>query len=397
MFLSLLIGLTLTPSISEVDSVRISLGSLFNPTEVRITVLDGSEAILEVAGRRVPLRPSQSLKVTLPRGSGLLRLESAHSRDNIPGSATDVRLLHSDSAIELVIPGKWRRVVSGDLSVTRSRSNNSLQIVLTADFESAVASIVAAEMSGVKAVEALKALAITARTYMLAHRDRHRAEGFDFCDTTHCQFYRGEDNWMDRLPPPAIREAVTATRREWLGYRGSIVETYYTAACGGMTATPDSVWGGETKSPYRFRRVRCEWCQKSTYFRWRRSAGADLICAALSPVVGFRLGDGAELAVKAEKRDGLVDYVLVREGKRERRLEVDLFRRAIGRRLGWNTVRSPTFTIERRGPAFIFSGRGFGSQVGLCVAGAVAQASKARTHVEILSYYFPETQIVGHP
>jgi stage II sporulation protein D len=70
-------------------------------------------------------------------------------------------------------------------------------------------------------------------------------------------------------------------------------------------------------------------------------------------------------------------------------LSTDAFRRAIGLRLGWNTVLSPTFTVERRGTRFIFRGRGFGSQVGLCEEGAVAQAAAGRGYREILSFYYP--------
>src|SRR5262245_41910653 len=31
--------------------------------------------------------------------------------------------------------------------------------------------------------------AVLARTYAAAHPGRHRAEGFDLCDTSHCQLY----------------------------------------------------------------------------------------------------------------------------------------------------------------------------------------------------------------
>ena len=40
------------------------------------------------------------------------------------------------------------------------------------------------------AMRAQQALAITARTFALANRNRHRREGFDLCDTTHCQVLR---------------------------------------------------------------------------------------------------------------------------------------------------------------------------------------------------------------
>ncbi|HEY9232684.1 MAG TPA: hypothetical protein VIS78_11080, partial [Blastocatellia bacterium] len=71
-----------------------------------------------------------------------------------------------------------------------------------------------------------------------------------------------------------------------------------------------------------------------------------------------------------------------------RLMSADEFRRATGRRLGWNVVLSGSFTLTRQGEQLIFHGRGFGSQVGLCLAGALAQALKGRRYEEILHFYF---------
>ena len=101
-----------------------------------------------------------------------------------------------------------------------------------------------------------------------------------------------------------------------------------------------------------------------------------------------------EIITKADPESGFVQSVSVRDGDRSIVLSPDSFRRAIGLRLGWNTVLSPTFTVERRGSRFIFRGRGFGSQVGLCEEGAIAQASAGRGYREILSFYYPGAEIV---
>ena len=71
----------------------------------------------------------------------------------------------------------------------------------------------------------------------------------------------------------------------------------------------------------------------------------------------------------------------------------DEFRRAIGLRIGWNRVLSPTFQVERRGRIFVFRGRGFGSQVGLCLAGTGAQAEAGRGYRDILEFYYPQAEI----
>ena len=50
-----------------------------------------------------------------------------------------------------------------------------------------VAAVLAGESSVFQSPEALKAMAVAARTYAVRLRGRHSAEGFDFCATTHCQ------------------------------------------------------------------------------------------------------------------------------------------------------------------------------------------------------------------
>jgi len=90
---------------------------------------------------------------------------------------------------------------------------------------------------------------------------------------------------------------------------------------------------------------------------------------------------------------GFVRAVGVRDAARMWTMSADEFRRAIGRRLGWNLVLSESFALERRGGQLIFRGKGFGSQVGLCLDGAVAQARAGRGYEEILRFYFPRAEI----
>ncbi len=40
-------------------------------------------------------------------------------------------------------------------------------------------------------MEALKAQAIASRTYALHNINKHIGEGYNLCDTTHCQVYGG--------------------------------------------------------------------------------------------------------------------------------------------------------------------------------------------------------------
>jgi stage II sporulation protein D len=253
---------------------------------------------------------------------------------------------------------------------------------------------VAAETSR-REPEALKALAVVVRSYMLAHTGRHASDGFDFCDTTHCQLYRGEQDLSNRADSPAVTDAIDRTAGLILRYEGRAVEGFYGAACGGLSATPSMVWGGTSNYPYS--RIVCRWCRSSKFDTWERSARVADVLGSLTSFISSRLSLATELTTDGEQPDGFVRAVTVRDGARRFVLSTDEFRRAIGLRLGWNTVLSPTFTVERRGARFVFRGRGFGSQVGLCEAGAAAQAAAGRNYREILNFYYPAAVLSERP
>src|SRR5207248_3326887 len=62
--------------------------------------------------------------------------------------------------------------------------------IQTLPLETYVARVLAGEAARDSPPAALEVLAITIRTFALGNRDRHRADGFDLCDETHCQVVR---------------------------------------------------------------------------------------------------------------------------------------------------------------------------------------------------------------
>ncbi|MFL6212631.1 MAG: SpoIID/LytB domain-containing protein [Blastocatellia bacterium] len=376
------------------DAVRIGLFSLFKPQVVEARIVSGDGVMLDTnriagsrklsTGSRVRVElAGEQLNVTVSDGFGGHRqiFTTTEARIHANGAAT----------IELVLPGKLRRSVRGELTISASqRQRGTLNIVLTTEREAAVASVVAAETEA-RTPEALKALAVVVRTFMLSHPNRHAADDFDFCDTTHCQLYRGESDLAAEVKRPAVASAVAATVGEHLVFAGKPLEAYFTASCGDLTATPQMVWGGACNYPYA--RLRCDWCRASSHYRWTRQADARAVFDALASSLATPLSQRAELVAESDAESGFVRAVVVRDGARQWTMSTDEFRRITGRRLGWNKVLSQTFTITRRGEQFIFRGKGFGSQVGLCLAGAVAQAQAGRRYEEILRFYFPRAEI----
>jgi stage II sporulation protein D len=73
------------------------------------------------------------------------------------------------------------------------------------------------------------------------------------------------------------------------------------------------------------------------------------------------------------------------------------FRFAVDRELGWNKIRSDLYDVRNVGSQIIFSGRGSGHGVGLCQAGAEEMAREGKSYREILSFYYPGTEIGATP
>ena len=84
--------------------------------------------------------------------------------------------------------------------------------------------------------KAQQALAIVIRTFAAANRHRHRAEGYDLCDTTHCQVMRPVLS--------SARDAAQATAGQILLDKGAPAFVFYSAHNGGTPALASEVWPG---------------------------------------------------------------------------------------------------------------------------------------------------------
>ncbi len=125
----------------------------------------------------------------------------------------------------------------GDFVYGRNTGGN-LTVINYVNIEDYVKGVVPSEMSASWPLEALKAGAVTARTYVLANLNGHRSMGFDVCNTTDCQVYYGRRNANENTDL-----AVEETAGEVLTYQGKLCETFYYASNGGASENSENVWG----------------------------------------------------------------------------------------------------------------------------------------------------------
>lgn len=99
-----------------------------------------------------------------------------------------------------------------------------LRLVNHLPLEAYISSVVGAEMPSSWSMEALRAQAVAARSYALAHMARPANRHWHLGDTTRWQAYRGLASVAERT-----REAVNSTAGLILSYQGAIVESLYAA------------------------------------------------------------------------------------------------------------------------------------------------------------------------
>ena len=224
--------------------------------------------------------------------------------------------------------------------------NGELIAVTSMDRETAVASIVAAEMDESAPIEALKAQAVATRSF-LASGSRHL--DFDFCDSTHCQFLKSPPSSMSR-----VTAAVQATQGLVLEFRGSPLAAMYSSRCGGRTRSLREA-GMESGVGYPYYGVQCTWCQQHPLV-WRT-----------------RIGNSGPAP---------------KPGNEPRRI-------AEARQWGWSAIPGNDFAAIEDGSGWQLEGHSVGHGLGMCQHGATGMAASGASFRDILAHFYPNTSLAS--
>ena len=201
--------------------------------------LEAAELAAELAAPQVA--PGQALEVRIAllnqpqalqlgsTGSWWLRSRDGRVLDQGgPGQAVSLAG-HAQGQIELWLEpaGGQAVLVNGQAYAGRLRliqQAAGLLVINHLPLEDYIASVVGSEMPSSWNLEALKAQAVAARSYALAHMARPPSQHWHLGNTTRWQAYRGLDSVNART-----RSATASTAGLILSYQGGIVESFYAA------------------------------------------------------------------------------------------------------------------------------------------------------------------------
>ncbi len=299
---------------------------------------------------------------------------------------------NKSSFSELRISGAYQMNAQGDpplhadFPIEIRASEGHLLITALMPMEEYIAGVLAGETGNFKSDEALKAMAIAARTYAMHFGSRHALEGFDFCDTTHCQDLR-----ISGINAH-LRGIADATAGEVLWYDGEPAATYYHANCGGTTEDGRFILGNnEPRAPFLVQHSD-QYCVRNGSTQWRTEVAKREVQRALAADGVIVPGTLRTVSVLHRTPSGRAEFLRV-AGSGAVTVPGLAFRAAIGRHIGWERLKSNWYDVSDAGDRLIFNGRGSGHGVGLCQVGAEVMGEEGHTYREILSFYYPGTRL----
>jgi stage II sporulation protein D len=339
---------------SEVSprTVRISVFSLFKPKALRISTGGDTPVVVDMGGQ-VELLPlgSQALIELAPKGG--IRTSASSWRKS--GDSLRLSRSQNDPASPamfwLEVPGKLRRKFTGTLEIRAKDA--SLEAIVTMPLETAVASVVQAESPPGAPLEALKAQAVAARSFLVAKQAGHI--GFDFCDTTHCQFLRSPPS-EDSLATKATKatKGLVLSWHDPASAEDRTLPAMYARSCGGHTRSLREI--GVRSSGYPYYAVRCAYCIRRPEL-WQRN----------------RTTPNDESYKPRTEQERL----------------------AYNRVHGWSAIPSLAASpAQTTGEHDGLPGRGVGHGLGLCQLGAADMARHGSSFDRILAHYYPNTRLV---
>lgn len=229
-----------------------------------------------------------------------------------------------------------------------------------------VCMIVTNEMSPSFNMEALRAQAVAAYSYVRYHADRGLTASVLIKEDV----------------PDRIKEAVSSVWGQCCYYNGQTAQTVYTASTSGYTADAVNVWGGD-KVPYLVSKECPFDCEYDPNYGVEKIYSEDEIRNKLENYLGITLSDDPENWINVT---GYIDGNYVSE--------IDIDGQAVisgiqmrEKVLGYK-IKSASFRVRYSDGEFIFTTYGYGHGVGMSQNGANILANQGYTYIDILKFYY---------
>ena len=253
--------------------------------------------------------------------------------------------------------------------------------------------VVSAEMPANFELEALKAQAVAARSYVNSRRNAYKIsgtpiehKGAEICtDYAHCKAWISKTDRMNSWGEDAqnnwdkIEKAVTETSGEVVTYNGEVISAVFHSTSSGKTESSEDVWGGvreylvSVDSPGE---------ENAPKFKSESSISRDEFIRILSEnVEGVDLNESLFGEIKRSDAGGIKEITLLGQ-----KVKGTLFRTLF-------SLNSTNIEITEEDENIKFLVKGYGHGVGMSQYGANAMAKTNKNYKEILTHYYQGTEV----
>ena len=374
-------------SVIRVPFVRVLLSE--NSNSVRLGA-DGTFAIECLShGAQQVFYSGRSVTVGLESG----RLMVDNNREEEIASGLD--------EVNIIPRGNDNRLRLGDKRyrgiIKLVASGQTLQVVNILYMEDYLRGVVPPEIGPriESEIEAVKAQAVAARTYTMAHLKQYGEEPYDMKSGVSDQVYGGADAEV-KLVDRAVDETVGRV----VMYQDDFISAYYHSTCGGMTDNIEAVWD-KKEQPYLHAANDSSACSWSKYYVWQETYTEPQLRARIEQYLTtdkgreIHIGKIQGITVDQRTAGGRVAKLSIRAEDDVYRFFKDRIRWVFGRASSPDLILpSDRFTVEvghdEKGNAtsIVINGQGYGHGVGMCQCGAIGLSRKGWTFDKILSLYY---------
>jgi len=355
------------------ESIQIRLFSHLKVSQAHTIINLGTYQLLGDGVMIADCRPLMDFKLTVNGDSIEVR-----KNDILMGFFKYIKFV-SDSGSELKLklsnPERKVRTYQDDLSF--SASEGFIKIINEISLDNYIAGVTEAEAGSRSSLEFYKVQAILARTFALAHINKHVLEGFSLCDQVHCQAYYGKPRDQN------IYKAMEGTRGKVVVDENlNLIVAAFHSNSGGQTANSEDVWGSHTSY---LRSVVDSFSFKMPNARWERRMLKEDWLSYLKLKHNFPVENEEEkeaaLHFTQDTRKIFLECNNSRVPLKNIRLDLQL--------------KSTFFSItELNKDTVLFTGRGYGHGLGMCQEGAMRMVKLGYSYTDILNFYYRDIQLI---
>jgi stage II sporulation protein D len=243
--------------------------------------------------------------------------------------------------------------------------------------EDYITGVVAGEMPVTFHIEALKAQAVAARTYVLKKIIYNADKEYDVVDTVDNQVYLDNDylinTWKDEYVTKInkIRKAVSDTRKQYMTYEGEIIDALYFSTSNGFTENSEEVFAMEL--PY-LRSVESIWDKDTSPVF---NATSDMNINEFYERLNLPYQEELKIEILNTTSTGRIIDLKIND----KYFEASNVRKKL-------KIRSTDFKITKDGDIVYIKTKGFGHGVGMSQYGAHGMAEAGYIYSDILKHYY---------